>query len=197
MAISKVKQLHGEVTVPGDKSISHRDVMFGAISNGITELTVILSGGDCISTINCFRKMGIDIEQNGDHVIVHGKGLHGCEISRDIIPTLIDEIPVIAVMAACAAGTTTISDAAELKVKESNRIDTVVENLSSMGANITPTDDGMIIEGGQALSGAHIKTYLDHRIAMSFAIAGLVANGETTFDDESCCCISYPEFFET
>ena len=419
MAITKANSLKGEIKVPGDKSISHRGVMFGAISEGTTELTGFLDGADCRSTIGCFRAMGIDISQDADHVIIHGKGLHGlkapsqildvgnsgtttrlisgilagqpfisslngdesiqkrpmgriitpltemgayiksiknngcaplemggtplkaihynspvasaqvkscvllaglyadsvtsvtepvvsrnhtelmlsgfgadiksegltasivggpklygqkievpgdissaayfivaglicpnsdvliknvntnptragiikiaqdmggniellnerivsgepvadihvttsqlqgCEVSGDIIPTLIDELPVIAVMAAWADGTTTIKDAAELKVKESDRIATVTENLKNMGCDITPTDDGMIVKGGQPLKGTTIKTYLDHRIAMSFAIAGLVANGETTFNDESCCCISYPTFFET
>lgn len=419
MAITKANSLKGEIKVPGDKSISHRGVMFGAISEGTTELTGFLDGADCRSTIGCFRAMGIDISQNADHVIIHGKGLHGlkapsqmldvgnsgtttrlisgilagqpfvsslngdesiqkrpmgriitpltqmgahirsikdngcapleiggsplkaihydspvasaqvkscvllaglyadgvtsvtepvvsrnhtelmlsgfgadiksedltasivgnpkligqnievpgdissaayfivaglicenadlliknvntnptragiikvaqdmggniellnerivsgepvadihvtssnlhgCEVSGDIIPTLIDELPVIAVMASCASGTTTIKDAAELKVKESDRIATVTENLKNMGCDITPTDDGMIINGGNPLKGTTIKTYLDHRIAMSFAIAGLVAHGETTFDNEECCCISYPNFFRT
>ncbi len=419
MEITKAKSLKGEITIPGDKSISHRGVMFGAISDGITELTGFLDGADCRSTIGCFRAMGIDITQDNDHVIIHGKGLHGlsapttmldvgnsgtttrlisgilagqsfvsslngdesiqkrpmgrvitpltqmganirsikdngcapleiggaplkaihydspvasaqvkscvllaglyadgitsvtepvisrnhtelmlsgfgadiksegltasivggpklvgqqiqvpgdissaayfiaaglicensdiliknvntnptragiikvardmggniellnerivsgepvadihvttsnlhgCEVSGDIIPALIDELPIIAVMAACASGTTTIKDAAELKVKESDRIATVTENLSNMGCDITATEDGMIINGGKPLKGSLIKTYLDHRIAMSFAIAGLVADGETTFDNEDCCCISYPDFFKT
>lgn len=419
MAITKATSLKGEIKVPGDKSISHRGVMFGAISEGTTELTGFLDGADCRSTIGCFRAMGIDISQNADHVVIHGKGLHGlkapsqmldvgnsgtttrlisgilagqpfvsslngdesiqkrpmgriitpltqmgahirsikdngcapleiggsplkaihydspvasaqvkscvllaglyadgvtsvtepvvsrnhtelmlsgfgadiksedltasivgnpkligqkievpgdissaayfivaglicenadlliknvntnptragiikvaqdmggniellnerivsgepvadihvtssilhgCEVSGDIIPTLIDELPVIAVMAACASGTTTIKDAAELKVKESDRIATVTENLKNMECDITPTDDGMIINGGNPLKGTTVKTYLDHRIAMSFAIAGLVAQGETTFDNEECCCISYPNFFRT
>ena len=413
--------------MPGDKSISHRGVMFGAISEGITELNGFLTGADCISTIGCFRSMGIDISQKDDHVIIHGKGLHGlsapsevldvgnsgtttrlisgilsgqeftstlngdeslqkrpmkrimdplklmganissdknnncvplsiqpaqnglkaidytspvssaqvkscvllaglyadgitsvtepvlsrnhtelmlkgfgadiksdglrayvspnpkligqkitvpgdissaayfialgllCEkgdiliknvntnptragilkvakamggkieyinkrivsgeevcdlhitssslkattIEGDLIPTLIDEIPIIAVMAACAKGTTIIRDAAELKVKESDRIHTVVENLSAMGVDITATDDGMIIKGNRnhlgssPLFGANIKTYLDHRIAMSFAIAGCIAEGETVLDQAECVDISYPTFFET
>lgn len=419
MAITKVKSLRGEIKVPGDKSISHRGVMFGAISEGITELSGFLNGADCRSTIGCFRAMGIDINQENDHVIIHGKGLHGlsapntmldvgnsgtttrlisgilagqsfvsslngdesiqkrpmgriitplsamganirsikdngcapleiggsklksihydspvasaqvkscvllaglyadgitsvtepvvsrnhtelmlsgfgadiktegltasiasnpklmgqkievpgdissaayfivaglicpnadlliknvntnptragiikvakdmggniellnerivsgepvadihvsssdlhgCEVSGNIIPTLIDEIPVVAVMAACANGTTIIKDAAELKVKESDRIATVTENLKKMGCDITPTNDGMIINGGKPLKGTTVNTYLDHRIAMSFAIAGLVAEGETSFDNEQCCQISYPDFFKT
>lgn len=419
MTITKAKSLKGEITVPGDKSISHRGVMFGAISEGITELTGFLDGADCRSTISCFRAMGIDISQDKDHVVIHGKGLHGltapsnmldvgnsgtttrlisgilagqpfisslngdesiqkrpmgriitpltqmganiksikdngcapleiggsqlhsihydspvasaqvkscvllaglyadgitsvtepvvsrnhtelmlsgfgadiksegltastsgnpklvgqkiavpgdissaayfiaaglicdnadlliknvntnptragiinvakamggklellnerivsgepvadihvstsslhgCEISGDIIPTLIDELPVIAVMAAAATGTTIIKDAAELKVKESDRIATVTENLKAMGADVTATDDGMIIVGGKELQGTTIKTYKDHRIAMAFAVAGLIADGKTDFDDEKCCVISYPNFFET
>lgn len=419
MPIAKAKNLKGEIKVPGDKSISHRGVMFGAISEGVTELTGFLDGADCRSTIGCFRAMGIDVTQEHDHVVIHGKGLHGlsapqqvldvgnsgtttrlisgilagqsfvstlngdesiqkrpmgriitpltqmgayiksvknnncaplevggvplmplcyyspvasaqvkscvllaglyadgvtsvtepvvsrnhtelmlsgfgadiksegltatvvggpklvgqkievpgdissaayfivaglicpnadlliknvntnptragiikvaqdmggniellnerivsgepvadihvttsdlhgCEVSGDIIPTLIDELPVIAVMAACASGTTVIKDAAELKVKESDRIATVTENLKNMGCDITPTEDGMIINGGKPLTGTLIKTYLDHRIAMSFSVAGLVADGETTFDNEDCCQISYPDFFKT
>ncbi len=419
MAINKAKSLKGEINIPGDKSISHRGVMFGAISEGITELTGFLDGADCRSTINCFRALGINITQENDHVCIYGKGLHGltaptkmldvgnsgtttrlisgilagqkfisslngdesiqkrpmgriikplsdmganirslkdngcapleigghelhsinysspvasaqvkscillaglyadgitsvtepvisrnhtelmltgfganikttgltasivsnpklkgqkiqvpgdissaayfivaglicpnsdiliknvntnptragiievakkmggniellnnriisgepvadihvtssslkgCEISGEIIPTLIDEIPVIAVMAACANGKTTIKDAAELKVKESDRIESVTKNLKNMGCDITPTEDGMIINGGNPLHGTTVYTYLDHRIAMSFAIAGLVADGETTFDNEDCCSISYPEFFKT
>ena len=114
-----------------------------------------------------------------------------------MIPALIDEIPIIAVMAACAEGATVIRDAAELKVKETNRIDTVTENLRAMGCQVTPTEDGMIIEGGKPLSGAHIRTYLDHRIAMAFSIAGLVAEGETVIEDSQCVDVSYPEFFDT
>ncbi len=423
MAITKATSLKGKIKIPGDKSISHRSVMFGSISQGLTEITGFLDGADCRSTIACFKKLGVDITQDGSHVIVHGNGLHGlqpakdmlnvgnsgtttrlisgilagqpfatslngdesiqtrpmrriidpllqmnahiasikgndcaplevggkqplkaisyqskiasaqvkscillaglyadgitsvtepalsrnhtelmltgfgadvtseglrasikpaaelygqkievpgdissaayfiaaglicknadilienvntnptragiikvahmmggkiellnerfvsgepvadihvetselkgCTIEGDIIPTLIDELPVIAVMAACAAGTTIIKDAAELRAKESDRIATVTENLSAMGAHIIPTDDGMIIEGkpdDSPLQGAYIKTYLDHRIAMSFAIAGLVAHGETTFDHEDCCNISYPAFFDT
>ena len=419
MILTKATSLKGEITVPGDKSISHRGVMFGSISSGITELTGFLDGADCRSTISCFRKMGIDIEQNGDKVTIHGNGIHGLKepaslldvgnsgtttrlisgilagqnftshlngdesiqsrpmkriitplslmganiisdrgndcapltirksslhpisydspvasaqvkssillaglytegetsvteptLSRnhtelmlngfggkvrsndkkatitgltplygqkieipgdissaayfivaglitsnsdiliknvntnptragiievvknmggniellnerivsgesvadihvttsslhgttvwgDIIPALIDEIPVIAVMAAVATGKTIIKDAAELKVKESNRIDTVVNALSSMGCDITPTDDGMIINGGAPLHGALIETKLDHRIAMSFAIASLVAEGETILDNPECVDISYPTFYKT
>ncbi len=418
-AIHQVSSLKGEITVPGDKSISHRGIMFGSISSGITELQGFLDGADCRSTISCFRSMGIDIQHNGSTVTIHGKGLYGlkepsdtldvgnsgtttrlisgilsgqnftshlngdasiqkrpmrrimeplslmgadissdkgndcapltikgkelhpisytskvasaqvksaillaglyadgetsvtepvlsrnhselmlsgfgakvtshdttasilghpqlygqkimipgdissaayfiaaglicqnadllirnvntnptragilkvvqqmggnmtlenrrlvsgeevCDIhvctsdlkgtviEGDLIPTLIDELPIIAVMAACAQGTTIIRDAQELKVKESDRIASVTQNLTAMGASVEPTDDGMIIHGGNILHGADIKTYADHRIAMAFSIAGLVAEGETTFDDPHCIAISYPAFFDT
>lgn len=419
MEIKKIRSLKGEITVPGDKSISHRGVMFGSIAEGVTELHGFLDGADCRSTIACFRKMGIEIFQKNDTAIIYGKGLnglsapcglldvgnsgtttrlisgilcgqkffscidgddsirrrpmkrildplsqmgadicsqknndcapleirgralhpihylspvssaqvksavllaglyadgitsvtepilsrdhtermllgfgaqvsshgttvsvsghpylagqkidipgdissaayfiaagllcthsdlliknvntnptragiltvarqmgaqitqenermvsgeevcdlhvrscplHGTVIEKELIPTLIDELPVIAVMAAFASGTTIIRDARELKVKESNRIDTVVSNLTSMGADVTPTEDGMIIRGGSCLHGAHILTGSDHRIAMAFAIAGACADGTTTFDDQKCIDISYPGFFET
>ncbi len=419
MEIKKANGLKGEITVPGDKSISHRGVMFGAISDGLTELHGFLDGADCRSTISCFRKMGIEITQNQDTVLIHGKGLHGLEapcdildvgnsgtttrlmsgilagnsfistvtgdasiqtrpmgrimkpltemgatftclgkpdcapfkvagghlhaihynspvasaqvkssillaglycegetsvtepvlsrnhtelmltgfgakvssnnttatitglpelygqkieipgdissaayfiaaglivpnstiiiknvncnptrdgilkiaqamggnisfenqrvvsgeqvcdlvisssslhgttVEGDIIPTLIDEIPMIAVMAAYADGDTIIKDAAELKVKESNRIDSVVGNLKAMGVDCEATDDGMIIYGGKPLHGANIITKSDHRIAMAFAIAGLGADGITTFDDKDCVVISYPDFYNT
>lgn len=424
MEITTTKKLRGEVTIPGDKSISHRSVMFGAIAKGTTEITNFLQGADCLATIGCFQRMGIDIENTPDKILVHGKGLHGlrkpagtldtgnsgtttrlisgilagqrfstvlsgdeslnsrpmarimeplnsmgahitsingnncaplqiapgnlrgfhyeskvasaqvksaillaglyadgetsvtepvlsrnhtelmlngfgarvfaktepdgratasilpceelygqkitvpgdissaayfiaagllvpgseilvknvginptragiltvCEnmgaditylnktsaggeptadilvkysplkavtVEGGIIPTLIDEIPMIAVMAAFAEGTTVIKDAAELKVKETNRINTVTENLRGMGADITPTEDGMIIRGGNKLKGAHINSYLDHRIAMAFAIAGLSAEGTTVIKGSQCVDVSYPTFFET
>ena len=419
MIIKRANSMKGELTVPGDKSISHRGIMFGAIAEGTTELEGFLDGADCRSTISCFRQMGIEISQDHDRVQIHGKGLyglrqpkdmldagnsgttvrlisgilagqpfttqltgdasiqkrpmkrimtplslmgasirslagndcapleihggslvpihydspvasaqvkscvllaglyaegqtsvtepvpsrdhtermlsgfgaeitsrertatvtghprligqhitipgdissaayfiaaglicpnsdlyirnvnmnptragiltvakqmggkitlenqrvvsgeevcdihvvssdlHGTQIDRELIPSLIDEIPVIAVMAAFAEGTTVIKDAQELKVKESNRIDSVTENLNAMGGDAIPTEDGMIIHGGRPLHGARILTRSDHRIAMSFAIAGLAADGETTFDDPGCIDISYPTFFET
>ena len=373
MEIKKQTNLRGELTVPGDKSISHRAVMFGSLAQGTTKITHFLEGADCLSTISCFRKMGIDIERNASEILVHGKGLHGlsapsetldvgnsgtttrlisgilagqsftselngdasiqsrpmkrimtpllsmgadivslrgngCAPSRnhteimlnyfganvnsqgttasiepepvlngreikvpgdissatyfiaaglltpgseillknvginptrdgmlrvckamgaditllnastegeptadllirtsslhgttvegEIIPTLIDEIPMIAVMAAFAEGTTVIRDAQELKVKESDRIAVVTEGLKRMGADIQPTDDGMIIHGGKPLHGAEINSYLDHRIAMSFAVAGTICDGTLTIKDGDCVKISYPEFYE-
>ena len=101
-------------------------------------------------------------------------------------------------MLSCVAeGTTVIKNAQELKVKESNRIDTVVNALKAMGADAEATEDGMIIEGGRPLQGAFIDPHLDHRIAMSFAIASLISQGETIIKDANCVNISYPAFYET
>ena len=100
------------------------------------------------------------------------------------------------ILASYEKGTTIIKDASELKVKESNRIDTVVQSLINMDADVIATDDGMIIHGGRPLHGTQISTKLDHRIAMSFTIAGLFADGETTLDNFSCVDISFPNFFE-
>lgn len=412
------KPLHGELTVPGDKSISHRSVMFGAISEGITEVTHFLKSADCLSTISCFRKMGITIEEEAQTLLIHGKGLHGLSaptevldtgnsgtttrlisgilagqsfeshligdasirkrpmgrimkplqamgadiasdrgndcapltikghplkaihydspvasaqvkscvllaglyadgpvsvtepalsrnhtelmlssfgasvtsfgttatilpdphlvgqkvsvpgdissaayficaalmvpgsevlirnvginptrdgilrvvramgadieyrnireqagektadllvrytkdlhgtvIEGDLIPTLIDEIPVIAVLAATADGETVIRDAKELRVKESDRLTIMVDSLSAMGCDIEGTPDGMIIRGGRPMRGAQIDSHLDHRIAMSFAVASLVAEGTTAIQNAECVNISYPEFY--
>lgn len=418
MKFQRIKGLRGEVTIPGDKSISHRSVMFGSIAKGTTEIHNFLQGADCLSTIACFRKMGISIENHGNRVLVHGKGLHGLNAPNSIldcgnsgtttrlisgilsaqpfpvtltgdasiqkrpmkrimeplslmgarisslqgngcaplhiegtdlhgihynspvasaqvksaillaglyadgitkvteptvsrnhtelmlsyfganvtteettaiiepatelfgnqvlvpgdissaaffiaaglmipdseiliknvginptrngmitvcknmgadltllnvqddkgeptadilvrtsnlkgtiiegstIPTLIDELPMIAAMACLADGETIIKDAAELKVKESNRIEIMVRNLTAMGADVTETDDGMIIRGGKPLTGAVIDSHLDHRIAMTFAIAGCVSDGETEISGAECVNISYPEFYQ-
>lgn len=417
MIFKKANHLKGEVTIPGDKSISHRAVMFGSLAKGTTEITNFLQGADCLSTIDCFRKMGIEIDNTPQRILIHGRGLHGLSapgsildagnsgtttrlisgilaaqpfastltgdasiqkrpmrrimeplsmmgadiksinnndcvplritgaplhgihyhskvasaqvksaillaglyaegttkvtepttsrnhseimlnyfgaqvrsehttvtieprpvltgqkinvpgdissaayfiaagllvpnseilirnvginptrdgilkvakamggnitllnmrnegeptadllvksstlhgvtIEGDIIPTLIDELPVINVMAACAEGTTIIKDAAELRVKESDRIDVMAEYLSAMGCDITGTADGMVINGGRPLRGAAIDSHMDHRIAMSFAIASLIADGTTEITDSDIVTISYPGFYE-
>ena len=149
-------------------------------------------GGD-ITLLNQRKESGEPVAD----ILVRTSKLHGTTIEGAIIPTLIDEIPVIAVMAAAAEGTTIIRNAAELKVKETNRIETTTDNLKAMGCDITPTDDGMIINGGTPLKGAKIHTLLDHRIAMAFSIAALIAEGKTTILDSHCVDVSYPSFYDT
>mgnify|MGYP002517244380 FL=1 len=128
-------------------------------------------------------------------ITVSTSSLHATTIEGALIPKLIDELPIIAVLACFAEGTTVIKDAQELKVKESNRIDVMVTNLSAMGADIEATDDGMIIHGGKPLHGAVIDSHLDHRIAMSFAIASMNADGNTEILGADCVNISYPDFY--
>ena len=129
-------------------------------------------------------------------LLVRSCPLHGTVIEGDLIPTLIDELPVLAVLAAFAEGTTTIRNAEELRVKESDRLSILAESLSAMGADVTETEDGLIIRGGKPLRGAVIHSHLDHRIAMSFAVAALAAEGETEITEADCVKISYPNFFE-
>ncbi len=121
--------------------------------------------------------------------------LHGTIIEGELIPTLIDELPVIAVLAACADGDTIIRDAGELRVKESDRLTIITESLSAMGVSVDPLEDGMIIHGGKPLQGAALDSYGDHRIAMSFTIAALCAEGITEIRNAECVNISYPGFF--
>lgn len=180
--------LAGACIVPGSEVLL-RHVGINPTRDGI--LRVAKAMGADIELVNETK----DAEPCAD-LLVKSSALHGTTIGGDLIPTLIDELPVIAVMAACAEGTTVITDAAELRVKESDRIRAVAEGLSAMGADITPIVDGFVIHGGKPLHGAKIHTYDDHRIAMSFAVAGLAAEGETILDDESCVRISYPSFFQ-
>ncbi len=151
------------------------------------------------------KDMGADLtivnESTGDgeptaDILVRTSSLHGTVIGGAIIPTLIDELPMIAAMACFAEGETVIKDAAELKVKESNRIDVMVRNLTAMGADVTETEDGMIIRGGKPLHGAIIDSKLDHRIAMTFAVTALCSEGETEILGAECVNISYPQFYE-
>lgn len=129
-------------------------------------------------------------------LLVRSSSLHGTTIEGEIIPALIDEIPMIAVMAAFAQGTTIIRDAAELKVKESDRIAVMVENLRALGCEIEALEDGMVIHGGKPLHGGTINSHLDHRIAMSFAIAALCIDEEVVIQNADCVAISYPGFFK-
>lgn len=174
--------------VPGSE-ILLKNVGINPTRDGI--LRVIRAMGGSLEILNRTNSGG---EEAAD-LLVRSSSLHGTVLEGELIPTLIDEIPVIAVLAAFAEGTTIIRNAEELKVKESNRLDIMVDGLSRMGAGIEGTDDGMIIRGGKSLHGAVIDSHLDHRIAMSFAVAALAADGETEILDADCVNISYPEFY--
>jgi len=130
-------------------------------------------------------------------IVVESSELKGVEMGGDIIPRLIDEIPVLAVAGCVARGKTVIKDAGELRVKESDRIATVVNELSRLGAQIEPLPDGMTIYGGRPLLGTEVDSHSDHRLAMSLAIAGLIARGETTIKHAQVAEVSYPAFWQT
>ncbi len=127
---------------------------------------------------------------------MNSSSLAGVEIGGELIPRIIDEIPVLAVAATQAEGVTEISDARELRVKESDRIGNVVSQLSRMGALIEEKEDGMVISGGKRLVGTSVNSYGDHRMAMALTIAGLIADGETTINDVACINTSFPHFID-
>lgn len=205
--IKPAKELYGnQLMVPGDISSAAFFIAAGLMIPG-SELLIRNVGINPTrdGILHVCREMGADITlmnpKSGDgepvaDILVRSSNLHGTVIGGAIIPTLIDELPMIAAMACLAEGDTVIKDAAELKVKESNRIDVMVRNLSAMGAQVEETDDGMVIHGGKPLHGAVIDSRLDHRIAMTFAITGCCADGETEILGAECVDISYPGFYE-
>ncbi len=201
------QQLTGtHVNVPGDVSSAAFFLVAGAISKGSR---IILNNVGVNETrdgiIEVLRKMGakmtvqIDEENAAEPtatISIESSPLKATTISGAIIPRLIDEIPIIALLAMQAQGKTIIKDAEELKVKETNRIDAVVNELKKLGANIEATNDGMIIEGPTPLKSASLNTYGDHRIGMLGAVSALIANGQVELDDSACISVSYPTFFE-
>lgn len=192
--------------VPGDPS----SATFWWVAAAIHPDAEITTTGVCLNptrtgALDVLRAMGAQItianqgkegqEPVGD-VTVRSAPLTATEIGGDLIPRLIDEIPVLAVAAAHAHGTTIVRDAAELRAKESDRIATVATELAKLGAVVTPTSDGLIIEGGAELHGAAVESYGDHRLAMTLAVASLTAEGGMTIADPSSASVSYPTFWE-
>lgn len=207
-SIRPCKELYGQkIMVPGDISsaayfiaagllVPDSEILIQNVGVNPTRAGMLQVCKDMGGDITLLNERCVGGEPVAD-ILVRTSQLHGTTIEGGIIPTLIDEIPVIAVMAAMADGTTTIKDAAELKVKETDRIETVTDNLKAMGCDIAPTEDGMVIHGGRPLQGATIHTLLDHRIAMAFSIAALVAEGTTKILDSHCVDVSYPTFYDT
>lgn len=207
-SINKVERLLPiEITIPGDISSAAYFMAAGLI---VPNSEILLKNVGINPTrdgiIEVIQKMGGNLQILNRHteghehtadILVKTSELNGIVIEGDIIPRLIDEIPMIAILASQASGDTIIRDAQELKFKETNRINYICNNLTAMGGEILPTSDGMIIHGGNPLKGCIIDSGDDHRIAMAFAIAGLVAQGETIIPDDSCINISYPGFRNT
>ncbi len=199
------EQLYGTtIHVPADISSAAYFIVAGLI---LPDSEVVIKNVGINPTrdgiIEILKKMNASIELhevkevNGEltaDIYVRSSRLIGTEISGTVIPRLIDEIPILAVAAALAEGKTIIKDAKELKVKESNRIDTMVKELKKMGAAIEATDDGMVIHGVNQLNGASLESYHDHRVAMALIIAALGADNSSTLSHADCMAISYPDF---
>ena len=207
ISVSRTEELFAsDITVPGDISSAVYFIAAGLMVPG-SEILIKNVGINPTrdGVIEACRLMGAepklipnghenDPEPAADLLIRH-RPLHGAVIGGGLIPRMIDELPTVAAMACMAEGETVIRDAAELRVKESDRIRVMTDALTSMGADVTATEDGMIIRGGRPLHGARIETHGDHRIAMTFAVMDLVAEGAVTLDDPGCAAVSYPDFY--
>ncbi|MGE7834852.1 3-phosphoshikimate 1-carboxyvinyltransferase [Viridibacillus arvi] len=194
------------VAVPGDISSAafflvagavakNSEIMLGNVGLNPTRTGII----DVLQEMNAKMSIEIDDESAAEPtgtITVSTSELQGTTIGGDVIPRLIDEIPILALLATQANGQTVIKDAEELKVKETDRITAVVDELKKLGADIVATDDGMIINGPTPLTGSTIRTYGDHRIGMMGAIAALITEGAIELDDADCIAVSYPTFFE-
>ncbi|KFM99082.1 3-phosphoshikimate 1-carboxyvinyltransferase [Bacillus clarus] len=201
------QQLKGtDIQVPGDVSSAAFFLVAGAIiPNSKLVLQNVGMNPTRTGIIDVLTKMAAtftvqpineEASEPAANITIETSSLQGIEIGGDIIPRLIDEIPIIALAATQAEGVTVIKDAHELKVKETNRIDTVVAELTKMGAHIEATDDGMIIYGKSKLKGNTVHSHGDHRIGMMLAIAGCLAEGKTVIEDAEAVGVSYPTFFE-
>lgn len=195
-----------DIAVPGDASSAAFLIVAATILEGSS---IVIENVNVNPTrtglIDALRMMGADITLENRRtacgepladIAVRSAKLRGTSIGGGLVVRMIDEIPVFAVAAACAEGRTVVADAGELMVKETNRIQTVHDELSKMGADIETTADGMIITGGAPLSGAEADSRGDHRIAMSLAVAALAASGETRIAGARCADVSFPGFFE-
>ena len=206
--VNPVDELYSQdIYVPGDISsaafiivgalitkgseVEIKNVGLNQTRTGIIDVVKSMNGN-----IEILNKRFVGGELVGDLLVRYSPELTSTKIDKSIIPRLIDEIPVIAVLATQAEGTTIIKDAKELKVKESNRIKAMVDNLKLMGADIEELEDGMIIKGKTPLKGACIQTFNDHRIAMSFSIADLISEGNVKLDNTLCVDISFPGYFD-
>ncbi len=206
ITVSQQKSIQSmEVKVPGDFSSA---AFFIAAALIVPESEIVLHNVGInptrIGFLTVLEKMGahiefINVEQWGEETVadirVRSQALQGTRIAGELIPLMIDELPIIALLATQSEGTTEIRNAEELKVKESNRITAVVSELQKLGADIVELHDGMKIKGKTQLKGANVMGYGDHRIAMTLSIAGLIAQSKTVVDGVEAVNISYPSFF--
>jgi 3-phosphoshikimate 1-carboxyvinyltransferase len=195
-----------DVAVPGDISsaafwlvagVIHPDASVRLLNTGVNPSRSGII--DVLRTMGANLTIGNKRVQGGEPIAdleVKSSSLTGTEIGGDIIPRLIDEIPLIALAASMARGKTVIRDAAELRVKESDRINATVQELTRLGVNIEELEDGMVIYGGGKLHGSECDSHADHRVAMMLGVASLTAQGETTIDNSEAADISYPSFWD-
>ncbi len=196
-----------EVTVPGDiSSAAFWLVAASIVPNSDLVIENVGINPTRTGILEVLAEMGADISYENEREVtgepvadlrVRSAVLKACKIGGAVIPRLIDEIPILAIAATCAEGITIIEDAAELRVKESDRIVAMVKELTKLGANVTERPDGMAIVGGKTLIGTEVESYDDHRIAMSLAIAALIAKGQTSINHAESAAISYPSFIPT
>jgi 3-phosphoshikimate 1-carboxyvinyltransferase len=193
-----------DLAVPGDiSSAAFFLVAASIVPDSDVTITSVGINPTRIGVLTILREMGARIEvlnereEAGEPVAdlrVRHAQLHGTNIGAARIPETIDELPILCLAAACAEGETVISGAAELRVKESDRIATMATELGLMGAQVQEQPDGLRVLGGRGLHGARCQSYGDHRVAMTMAIAGLVAQGETRVEDTACITTSFPDF---
>lgn len=200
-------ELHAcDIYVPGDLS-SAAFFLVAASLLPASEITIgqVSTNPTRMGIHDALLAMGASIQKSPDTLLqgepradltARSSRLHAATLAGSMIPRIIDEIPVLAVAATQAHGTTVIRDAGELRLKESDRITAITRNLAAMGANVRETKDGLVINGPTPLRGAEIESFQDHRIAMAFTIAGLIAEGETLIKDGDCTGISFPAFYE-
>jgi 3-phosphoshikimate 1-carboxyvinyltransferase len=193
-----------DLAVPGDLSSAAFPLVAAALLPG-SQVTIEAVGVNPTRTglLDVLRAMGAAValedvhEQGGEPVAgvtIEGSPLKGTRIGGDTVVRMIDEFPILAVAATQAQGVTHVCDAAELRVKETDRIATIAQGLQAMGARIEPQPDGFVVEGPTLLQGARIKSHSDHRVAMALAVAGLIAGGETVIEDAECIDDSFPGF---
>ena len=200
----KNKLIAKEISIPGDISSAAFFLVLGSVSKDsrilIKNIGINITR---VGIIDVLKSMGADIsiknEKNKNYepaadLSVKGKKLKGITIPKSIIPKVIDELPIIAVAATQAEGTTIIKNAAELRVKETDRIHAIAAGLKKMGAKIEEKPDGLIIKGPTKLKGCTCESFGDHRIGMALAIAGAIAEGKTTILESECIDISFPSF---
>ncbi|WP_079709692.1 3-phosphoshikimate 1-carboxyvinyltransferase [Paraliobacillus ryukyuensis] len=207
ISVPSNQQLIGTtIAVPGDISSAAFFLVAAAmVPNSKVTIEDVGLNPTRTGVIDVLQQMGASIEVVEERYIggeavgsitISSSTLHGIEISGEVIPRMIDEIPIVALLATQATGTTIIRDAEELRYKETDRIQTIIDTLTKLGATVEATTDGMIISGESTLSGAQVEAFGDHRIGMMIAVASLITEKEVTLVDPECINISYPTFFE-